>query len=108
MATKKQRKKKRRTLEEEIKDTENKDQHESVSLSISTTRGLYLHSLKAMCDGDYASLSAYVSDLIRRDKHIKNAKPPSLEEPSHPIGHHEVPPGPRAKLGFEKRREVMF
>jgi hypothetical protein len=70
---------KRRTLQEEIEDTQSRDQHEAVSVSISVTRGLYLHGLCAMRDGDYSSFSAYVSDLMRRDKRSKNTKPASLE-----------------------------
>ena len=66
---------KRKTLEDEIADTEKRGQHEVLGLSISITRGLFLHALRAMRDGDYGSVSAYVSDLIRRDKHIHNSKP---------------------------------
>ena len=73
----------RKTLHDEIADTEKRDQHEVVGLSISVTRGLFLHALRAMRDGDYGSVSAYVSDLIRRDKHIQNSKPASLDAPLH-------------------------
>ena len=62
---------KRRTLSDEIADAESKDLHESVSLSISMTRGLYLHALYAVRDGDYAGVSAYLSDLVRREKKSK-------------------------------------
>src|SRR5215469_5165869 len=73
----------RRTLEDEIVDTEKRDQHEPIGLSISVTRGLFLHALRAMRDGDYGSVSAYISDLIRRDKHIQNSKPSDLDAPLH-------------------------
>ena len=73
----------RKTLQDEIADTEKRDQHEVVGLSISVTRGLFLHALRAMRDGDYGSVSAYVSDLIRRDKHIQNSKPANLDAPLH-------------------------
>jgi hypothetical protein len=61
----------KRTLGDEITDAESKDQHESVSLSISMIRGLYLHALYAVRDGDYSGLSAYISDLVRREKKRK-------------------------------------
>jgi hypothetical protein len=73
----------RMTLQDEIADTERRDQHEPVGISISVTRGLFLHALRAMRDGDYGSVSAYISDLIRRDKHIQNSKPPNLDAPLH-------------------------
>jgi hypothetical protein len=74
---------KRKTLHDEIADTEKRDQHEVIGVSISVTRGLFLHALLAMRDGDYGSVSAYVSDLIRRDKHIENSKPANLDAPPH-------------------------
>ena len=73
----------RKTLQDEIADTEKRDQHEPVGISISVTRGLFLHALRAMRDGDYGSVSAYISDLIRRDKHIQNSKPDNLDAPLH-------------------------
>src|SRR5207247_11418981 len=71
----------RKTLLDEIADTEKRDQHEVVGLSVSVTRGLFLHALRAMRDGDYGSVSAYLSDLIRRDKHIQNSKPANFDAP---------------------------
>ena len=65
----------RKTLSEEIADTECKDQHQSVCLSVSMTRSLYLHALRALRDGDYGTLSAYIADLVRRDKHVKYQEP---------------------------------
>jgi len=73
----------RMTLEDEIVDTEKRDQHEPVGLSISVTRALFLHALRAMRDGDYGSVSAYVRDLIRRDKHVETSKPANLDAPLH-------------------------
>ena len=69
----------RKTLSEEIAETESKDQHESVCLSVSMTRSLYLHALRALRDGDYGTLSAYIADLVRRDKHVQ------YQEPEFPI-----------------------
>jgi hypothetical protein len=57
-------------LDAEITDTEAKDQHESISFTISMLRSLYLHILHAMRDRDYNSPSAYLSDLVRRDKRV--------------------------------------
>jgi len=61
----------KRTLSEEIADAETKDLHESVILSVSMTLGLYLHAPYAVRDGDYAGVSAYFSDLVRREKKRK-------------------------------------
>ena len=94
----------RRTLEDEIADTERHDQHKPVALSISVTRGLFLHALRAMRDGDYGSVSAYISDLIRRDKHIQNSKPDNLNAPLHQP---TIPPQPspdKRKVGFKRRK----
>jgi hypothetical protein len=44
-----------------------------VSFSVSILASLYLHGLRVMRDGDYTSFSSFVSDLIRRDKHDRNA-----------------------------------
>jgi hypothetical protein len=88
----------RKTLHDEIADTEKRDQHEVIGLSISVTRGLFLHALLAMRDGDYGSVSAYVSDLIRRDKHIENLNAP-VHQPT-------VPPqssSDERKLGFKRQ-----
>ena len=94
----------RRTLQDEIADTEKRDQHEPVGISISVTRGLFLHALRAMRDGDYGSVSAYISDLIRRDKHIQNSKPPDLDAPLHqPTIPPESSPD-EVKLGGKRRR----
>lgn len=79
----KMKRRERRTLEDEIADTEKRNQHEPVGLSISVTRGLFLHALRAMRDGDYGSVSAYISDLIRRDKHIQNSKAADLDASLH-------------------------
>jgi hypothetical protein len=65
----------RKTLSEEIADTESRDQHRSICLSVSMTRSLYLHALHAVRDGDYGTLSAYIADLVRRDKHVKYQEP---------------------------------
>ena len=83
MVLRKIKRRERKTLEGEIADTEKRDQHEPVGISISVTRGLFLHALRAMRDGDYGSVSAYISDLIRRDKHIQNSKPSDLDAPLH-------------------------
>ena len=97
--TKKPRKsRKRLTLPEDIAETEKLDQHETVSFSISILRSLYLHGLVAMRDGDYASFSGYVSDLIRRDKHVHNQKP------DHLVSIPATGPAPEEKrVGFEKK-----
>ena len=93
----------RKTLHDEIADTEKRDQHEVIGLSISVTRGLFLHALLAMRDGDYGSVSAYVSDLIRRDKHIENSKPANLNAPVHqPMVPPRSSPDER-KLGFKRQ-----
>ncbi len=63
-------KKRKRPLDAEIKDTEGKDPHESISISVSMLRSLYLHVVVAMRDRDYNSPSAYLSDLVRRDKRV--------------------------------------
>ena len=93
----------RKTLLDEIADTEKRDQHEVIGLSISVTRGLFLYALLAMRDGDYGSVSAYVSDLIRRDKHVENSKPANLDAPLHP---QPIPPQSSPddrKLGFKRQ-----
>lgn len=74
---------KRRSLMEEIEHTVGRDPHETVSVNVSMTRGLYLHGLLSVKNGDYASLSAYVSDLIRRDKHrdLPQERPPGFSPP---------------------------
>lgn len=48
----------------------NKDRHESVSITISITRGLHLRALYAMREEDYGSISTYVSKLIRDDTRV--------------------------------------
>jgi len=68
----------RHILSEEIADTECKDQHQSVCLSVSITRSLYLHALHALRDGDYGTLSAYIADLVQRDKHVQYQEPALL------------------------------
>jgi hypothetical protein len=83
MVPRKIKRRERKTLEDEIADTQKRNQHEPVGISISVTRGLFLHALRAMRDGDYGSVSAYISDLIRRDKHIQNSKPTNLDAPLH-------------------------
>jgi hypothetical protein len=96
----------RRTLEDEIADTEKRDQHEPVGVSISVTRGLFLHALRAMRDGDYGSVSAYISDLIRRDKPLQNLTPPSLDAPLHEP---TIPPQSspdEGKLGVKRQRRT--
>jgi len=97
----------RKTLHDEIADTEKRDQHEVVGVSISLTRGLFLHALRAMRDGDYGSVSAYVSDLIRRDKHIENSKPANLDAPLHrqPIPLQSSPDD--RKLGFKRQHRPI-
>src|SRR5690242_17853633 len=57
MVPRKIKRRERKTLEDEIADTEKRDQHEPVGISISVTRGLFLHALLAMRDGDYGSVS---------------------------------------------------
>jgi tRNA U55 pseudouridine synthase TruB len=79
MAPKKQNRKKR-TLDDEIVDAERKDPQESVSLSISVTRGLYLRALRAMRDEDYGSLSAYISDLIRHQTRVAVENERAIDE----------------------------
>jgi hypothetical protein len=104
----KQRKSRRRlTLPEEIEETEKLPQYDTVGVSISILRSLYLHGLIAMRDGDYASFSGYVSDLIRRDKHIRNCKPDHLI--AIPTDVRTPEPGPeKPKLGFEKQGQPVL
>src|SRR5262245_20697065 len=103
MAKKHNNPRRKQPLADEIKDTEAKDQHESVSITISLLRSLYLHILVAMRDGDYNSPSAYVSDLIRRDKHIRNRKPSSLEGPLH-----EPTQTQEKRIGYERRHKPFL
>jgi hypothetical protein len=63
----------RRTIDDEISDTEGKPPHEMVPVPIRMLRSLYLHALYACRDGDYPTVSQYVADLIRRDKHVKSS-----------------------------------
>lgn len=72
MNKEKKQKRQRRSINDEITDTEGRDLHESVVISVSMTRGLYLHALRAVRDGDYPAISTYLSDLVRRDKHACN------------------------------------
>ena len=64
-------KRRRRNICDEISHTEGGDMHETVTATVSMTRGLYLHALRAVRDGDYPTVSTYISDLVRRDKHYK-------------------------------------
>ncbi len=94
------------TLAEEIAETEKLDQHETVSFSISLLRSLYLHGLYAMRDGDYASFSAVVGDLLRRDKHVRNQKPDHLV--SVPADVHNPAPEGEKRIGYEKEGKPIF
>jgi hypothetical protein len=97
----------RKTLQDEIADTEKRDQREPVGLSISMTRGLFLHALRAMRDGDYGSVSAYISDLVRRDKHIQNSKP---DNPDAPLHQPTIPPQSspdERKLGDKRQHRPL-
>ena len=101
MAKKQPQKRKRLTLLEDIEHTATQDQHETINLSVSIVRMLYLHALHAMRDGPYVSFSAYVSDLIRKDLH------------GHTTNHltQIVTTGPepeKPKLGFEKQGEHVM
>src|SRR4029077_15423650 len=90
--------KRRKPLADEIAETCALDQHESISLTISMLRSLYMHVLLAMRDGDYTNPSSYISDLIRRDKHVHNQKP------DHLIAIPAVgPPPEKPKLGFSEK-----
>lgn len=70
-------------IHSEIEDTQKKAMHDTVRVSVNILRSLYYHALLACRDGDYANPTQYISDLIRRDKHVKNLKPPSLDPPLH-------------------------
>ena len=75
----KSRRSKRKTILEQIETEEGLPQFQTVKVSFYVMRGLHLHALRACRDGDYMTVGDYVSDLIRRDKHIKNSKPPGLD-----------------------------
>lgn len=99
----------RMPLADEILDTEKKDQHETLEIRVRILRSLYLHCLHACRDGDYKSPGDYVADLIRRDKHIKNLKPPGLEAPLHqPTPVVEPPHDEPKRLGFEREFNPIF
>jgi hypothetical protein len=61
--------KSRRSLAEQIADTEAKPQNETVAVPLRILRSLYCTRFYACRDGDYPSLLQYVAALIRRDKH---------------------------------------
>ena len=65
------RKRTRRTIEDEVLDTEARDQTETVSVNISMPRGLYAHALRRLQAGDYSTISSFLADLIRRDKYAR-------------------------------------
>jgi hypothetical protein len=95
---KKKHPKRRLPLTEEIAETEKLDQHESVKLTISLLRMLYLKIHIAMRDEGYVNPSTFLSHLIR--EHMPKPKNGGTEAHGTPLP--PVPEGER-KVGFEKQ-----
>lgn len=83
----------RRTLDDEIAHTESLEPHQTVSVNVSMTRGLYLQALRRLKAGDYSTISAYVADMIRQDKYAQTTEAHGEE-----TQHSKQP----RKLGFER------